>query len=178
MGDQIGGAATNQNGAAANKEDGSKRGGAGDKRPSKEAEGKPASCVIDVGSEGAAGEGEGDGERLCRVCHLSGSDEPQSGQGELIHLGCGCKNGLGLAHRRCAEAWFTIRGCRECEICGLEAKNVSGEGDGNFIEDWNGGRTLPVAAPPRRWQQQPFCTLVMVAVIVCLVLLWFFHVNR
>ncbi|CAN6467165.1 unnamed protein product [Victoria cruziana] len=176
MGDRIGGAATDQNGAAANEGDASKCGGGAEKRPDGE-EAEPASCVIDVRSDGAAGEGEGDGEGLCRVCHLC-SDEAQAGQGELINLGCGCKNGLGLAHQRCAEAWFMIRGCKKCEICGLEAKNVPGECDGNMTADWNEGRAPPVAVPSGQCQQQPFCTFVMVAVVICLVVLWFFHVNR
>jgi RING-variant domain len=49
-------------------------------------------------------------EKFCRICHVSSGC---AGNGsELIELGCGCKNGLGVAHKHCAEAWFKIKGNR------------------------------------------------------------------
>uniref|UniRef100_A0A2P2PXU3 RING-CH-type domain-containing protein n=1 Tax=Rhizophora mucronata TaxID=61149 RepID=A0A2P2PXU3_RHIMU len=29
---------------------------------------------------------------------------------DLIQLGCGCKDDLGIAHAHCAEAWFKLKG--------------------------------------------------------------------
>ncbi|KAF3322008.1 RING-variant domain-containing protein [Carex littledalei] len=49
-------------------------------------------------------------EKICRICHVSSGC---AGNGsELIDLGCGCKNGLGIAHQHCAETWFKIKGNR------------------------------------------------------------------
>jgi hypothetical protein len=36
----------------------------------------------------------------------------ESGSGRLVRLGCGCRGELAAAHRRCAEAWFSVRGNR------------------------------------------------------------------
>eukprot|EP00252_Welwitschia_mirabilis_P001971 TRINITY_DN11935_c0_g1_i1.p1 TRINITY_DN11935_c0_g1~~TRINITY_DN11935_c0_g1_i1.p1 ORF type:complete len:162 (+),score=36.82 TRINITY_DN11935_c0_g1_i1:2-487(+) len=55
-----------------------------------------------------------DAEQVCRVCHLN--SECKSGALDLVHIGCGCKDDLGLAHRHCAEAWFKIRGNRYAVI--------------------------------------------------------------
>ena len=52
----------------------------------------------------------------CRICHLPGGDGdgelPQRLSGRLVRLGCGCRGELAAAHRRCAEAWFSVRGNR------------------------------------------------------------------
>lgn len=82
------------------------------------------SCVIDV----KCGNGDGkefkessDGERVCRICHLSSEQPPETAPttnatsgatSELIRLGCGCKDELGIAHSHCAEAWFKLKGNR------------------------------------------------------------------
>ncbi|XP_059063808.1 uncharacterized protein LOC131856276 isoform X2 [Cryptomeria japonica] len=58
--------------------------------------------------------GEDDCERVCRVCHLS--SDCRSELGDLIQIGCRCKDDLGIAHRHCAEAWFRIRGNRHVLI--------------------------------------------------------------
>ncbi|XP_024545510.1 E3 ubiquitin-protein ligase MARCH11 [Selaginella moellendorffii] len=60
-------------------------------------------------------------ELVCRVCQL-GSPEVR---GELMELACVCKDDLAVAHRRCAEAWFQIRGNRRCEICGKIVTNIT-----------------------------------------------------
>lgn len=84
------------------------------------------SCVIDVKCGGGKGFVENwDGERVCRICHLSSeqsSDETTIVTGnatidiatteDLIQLGCGCKDELGIVHIQCAEAWFKLRGNR------------------------------------------------------------------
>ncbi|KAK8955707.1 hypothetical protein KSP40_PGU022526 [Platanthera guangdongensis] len=56
---------------------------------------------------------ETEGEKLCRICHLSSEMVGSMEEGwELIEIGCGCKGDLGIAHRRCAEAWFRVKGNR------------------------------------------------------------------
>ncbi|XP_031496670.1 uncharacterized protein LOC116261886 isoform X1 [Nymphaea colorata] len=157
-------------------------------------EGLPESCVIDVRQEDAEGrsrdqgaadkEGQeeergGDGERECRICHLGTEESQQSGQGGLIHLGCGCTDSLGFAHKRCAEAWFMTRGRKDCEICGLDAKNVTGVADWNFLIEWNEGRACPEDVPTSvpMWRRQPFCTILLLLVIICIVLLGVFHIG-
>ncbi|KAL8151134.1 hypothetical protein V2J09_020942 [Rumex salicifolius] len=71
------------------------------------------------------------GERVCRICHLSGNgdgeeDSCSSMGSEFIELGCGCKDELGISHYQCAHAWFSLKRTRKCEICGKTAKNIDG----------------------------------------------------
>lgn len=65
------------------------------------------SCVIDV----KCGKSEGQSQRLCRICHLSKSENEKDLM-DLIELGCGCRGELGFAHLQCAEAWFKLKGNR------------------------------------------------------------------
>ena len=61
-----------------------------------------------------------DGERVCRICHLNSEQSLESTDStsttaaamDLIQLGCGCKDELGIAHSHCAEAWFKLKGNR------------------------------------------------------------------
>lgn len=81
-------------------------------------------CVVDVkcGEGGGGGDEEVgedcDGERVCRICHLSSEPLADStatfhgGSVDLIQLGCGCKDELGISHTHCAEAWFKLKGNR------------------------------------------------------------------
>ncbi|GAB4831427.1 hypothetical protein Ancab_005438 [Ancistrocladus abbreviatus] len=132
------------------------------------------------------GEGDNwDGEKLCRICHLSSDQTSEASPGievVLIQLGCGCKGELCVAHRHCAEAWFKLKGNRVCEICGETAQNVTGVGDGGFIEDWNarGSNGNQTNAPERVsacWSGQPLCNLLLACLVITFVLPWFFHVN-
>lgn len=73
---------------------------------------KHSSCVIDVRADESS-----DLEWVCRICHLTSdqSETPSSTScngRELIQLGCGCKDELGVAHSYCAEAWFKLKGNR------------------------------------------------------------------
>eukprot|EP00250_Pteridium_aquilinum_P014778 c22193_g1_i1 orf=3-866(-) len=122
------------------------------------------------------GEEEGQGE-CCRVCYLTVDRGPSSS--EFIKLGCACKEGLAIAHRRCAETWFKIKGNRTCEICGSTARNISGSGDASFIEQWNDGETSHVglSRAERCWQNQPLCNTVLVCVILVLIASWLFRVT-
>lgn len=131
------------------------------------------SCVIDV----MGGGGENcDGERICRICHLSYQEDPDAPKTELILLGCGCKDDLGSAHVHCAEAWFKLKGNRLCEICGEAAKNVMGVADNRFIEGWSdtgdsSGRTS------RCLHGQPFCNFLLSCLVIAFVLPWFLRVS-
>ncbi|KAF3451294.1 hypothetical protein FNV43_RR07389 [Rhamnella rubrinervis] len=108
-------------------------------------EAEKQSCVININCGNGKGCGDKwDGERICRICHLSSDQSPDrttattvNSTVNLIHLGCGCKDELGIAHGHCAEAWFKLKGNRLCEICGETAKNITGVGDSRFMEEWN-----------------------------------------
>jgi len=117
-----------------------------------------------------------DAETVCRVCHLS--CDSRSSSGDLINIGCGCKEDLGIAHRQCAEAWFKIRGNRLCEICGETAKNVIGVGDAVFLEEWNDRDAENSSGESTRcWRSRPLCNFLMACMIVAFILPWFFRVS-
>ncbi|XP_030462096.1 uncharacterized protein LOC115682098 [Syzygium oleosum] len=148
------------------------------------------SYLIDI--HGGCGE-NGEGERVCRICHLSSEQSVDAIPGmtmddgmtsaitsmELIQLGCGCKDELGIAHGHCAEAWFKLRGNRFCEICGETAQNISGVGDDRFMEEWNERRSTDINSPEGGgcWRGQPFCNFLMACLVIAFVLPWFFRVN-
>ncbi|GLT80119.1 hypothetical protein SLA2020_515740 [Shorea laevis] len=149
------------------------------------------SCAIDIKS-GASGRQEFketfDGERVCRICHLSSEqslecdDSASATATDLIQLGCACKDELGIAHSHCAEVWFKLKGNRLCEICGESAKNVTGVRDNRFMEEWNEERyTLGGSNSSNRgggcWRRQPFCNFLMACLVIAFVLPWFFRVN-
>ncbi|KAI4966060.1 hypothetical protein ZWY2020_046740 [Hordeum vulgare] len=65
----------------------------------------------------------------CQICHLGPRAATRPGNGAWVGgdpARCCCKEELGHAHRQCAEAWFRIKGDRRCEICGSDAKNITG----------------------------------------------------
>ncbi|KAI9198484.1 hypothetical protein LWI28_016662 [Acer negundo] len=150
-------------------------------------------CVIDMNCD--AGDRKGfkesyDGERVCRICHLSSEQLSETASAnsvctttvELIPIGCGCKDELGIAHIHCAEAWFKLKGNRSCEICGQIAKNISGVVDNRFMAEWNEQRIIGSGSNPseRRegcWRGQPFCNFLMACLVIAFVLPWFFRVN-
>ncbi|KAF7803301.1 putative LRR receptor-like serine/threonine-protein kinase [Senna tora] len=115
------------------------------------------SCVIDIKCSSRQEYSENlEGERICRICHLAAgqpsdataaSTNSSATTGDLIQLGCACKDELGIAHSHCAEAWFKLKGNRLCEICGETAKNVSGVTDAGFMEEWNERRLLTAVIP-------------------------------
>ncbi|CAN1230081.1 hypothetical protein LINGRAPRIM_LOCUS1434 [Linum grandiflorum] len=134
------------------------------------------------------------GEKVCRICHLMSSEgsilEGAAVTGvvvtsmELIQLGCGCKDELGVVHSHCGEAWFKLKGNRVCEICGETAKNITGVADNiRFMEEWNQMRLIHTnPAQSGRggggcWRGQPFCNFLMACLVIAFVLPWFFRVN-
>ncbi|TVU16998.1 hypothetical protein EJB05_33004, partial [Eragrostis curvula] len=83
------------------------------------AERSEVAMVIASGGEGAAHvaidiAGDATEQQLqlgvCRICQLEDGDVDERVSGRLARLGCGCRGELAVAHRRCAEAWFSIRG--------------------------------------------------------------------
>ncbi|KAF7030568.1 hypothetical protein CFC21_042086 [Triticum aestivum] len=140
----------------------------------------PATAAIDIDlNAGGATRGV-----ACRICHLSpeGGDGPAAAPGsEVIRLGCCCKEELGHAHRQCAEAWFRIKGDRRCEICGSEAKNITGVEVKKFMEEWHGRRMATTGAMVERestcWRRQPFCNFLLACLLIAFMLPWFFRVN-
>lgn len=132
---------------------------------------------LDAKESGEAAHSVGDdAETVCRVCHLS--SDGRSSSGDLIIIGCGCKEDLSIAHRQCAETWFKIRGNRICEICGEIARNVTGVGDAVFLEEWNDRDTDNSSGEsPRCWRSRPLCNFLMACMVVAFILPWFFRVS-
>ncbi|XP_068645025.1 uncharacterized protein [Aristolochia californica] len=143
----------------------------------------PDACVaVDVRKTcGSGNTGNWENEKVCRICHLSSDNRLDSS--DLIQLGCGCKDDLGIVHIHCAEAWFKLKGNRLCEICGGDATNITGLGDQRFMEEWNerrivGGEIRSGSNERGRcWRGQPFCNFLMACLVIAFILPWFFRVN-
>lgn len=117
-------------------------------------------------------------ERVCRVCYLGHTAQPESGP--TIELGCECKHDLAFAHRQCAEAWFKIKGNRTCEICDSTVHNVSGSGDATFMDNWNDGevRADEVSTIGEHcWQNHRLFNILLACLVFAFVLPWLFHVS-
>ncbi|XP_074573776.1 uncharacterized protein LOC141830189 isoform X2 [Curcuma longa] len=153
--------------------------------PAEEKE-KGGCVVIDVGRcsgrEAEEDGGDREGESECRICQLSSSS---GGEGsELILLGCGCKGELGVAHRNCAEAWFSVKGNRCCEICGSSAKNISVVMDSRVSEEGQSRGESNARSPSDTgerivcWRRLPVCNLLMACLIIAFILLWFFRLAQ
>ncbi|KAJ8762000.1 hypothetical protein K2173_006602 [Erythroxylum novogranatense] len=152
--------------------------------------------VIDFVGRGESKDNR-DGETVCRICHLNSEVVLESGAAiastaasgsasastmDLIQLGCGCKNELGIAHSHCAEAWFKLKQNRICEICGEMAKNVTDVGDSRFVEEWNHVRLMVNGnrfsdRGGGCWRGQPFCNFLMACLVVAFILPLFFRVD-
>ncbi|KAF6994230.1 hypothetical protein CFC21_010985 [Triticum aestivum] len=136
--------------------------------------------AVTADRQGQVGTGSG-----CRICQLEDGDLPaESGSGQLVNLGCGCRGEIAAAHRRCAEAWFSVRGNRRCEICGENAANITGWGGGGkeFMRQWHGMASVDGGGSSKArglctCRTQSFCNFLLACLIIVLISSWFFH-NR
>lgn len=153
-----------------------------------------SSCVVDMtsGGGGTGGGGGGfkdncDGERVCRICHLSSEGlldatdataTATTNSMDLIQIGCGCKDDLGNAHVYCAETWFKLKGNRICEICGETAMNIKGVGENAFLERrFIRSTGFSSESSGGCWRGQPFCNFLLACLVIAFVLPWFFRVK-
>ncbi|KAL7143660.1 hypothetical protein ABFS83_08G206800 [Erythranthe nasuta] len=123
-------------------------------------------------------------EKVCRICHFG--SEASSGSSELYPIGCDCKGELGLSHRRCADAWFELKGNRLCEICGKTAENMrrnNNEEEASILMmEWINDMRLATATLDRsrdtsrsRTCKKSLWNIILVCLILAFVLPWFFR---
>jgi hypothetical protein len=83
-----------------------------------------ARVAIDITDDAEVAAAAEQQQGICRICQLGDGALPEHVSGRLVRLGCGCRRELAVALRRCAEAWFTIRGGR-CVLHGLALSLLS-----------------------------------------------------
>ncbi|CAA0410783.1 putative E3 ubiquitin-protein ligase MARCH [Arabidopsis thaliana] len=148
------------------------------------------------------------GGRDCRICHLpletnkeaededeeeeddSDDDEDEEDEEEEeeeeeyyglpLQLGCSCKGDLGVAHSKCAETWFKIKGNMTCEICGAMALNVAGEqsnpeSTASTHSQAAAGQSLTQTEPRGIWHGRPVMNFLLAAMVFAFVVSWLFH---
>ncbi|KAL0887181.1 hypothetical protein Bca101_011164 [Brassica carinata] len=144
--------------------------------------------------------------RDCRICHLplesskegeeddDDSDEQQEVDKEEeeddaeeeyyglpLQLGCSCKGDLGVAHSKCAETWFKIKGNMTCEICGAMAINVAGEqsnpeSTASTHSQVAAGQTQSSQTEPRGiWHGRRVMNFLLAAMVFAFIVSWLFH---
>ncbi|CAN7114761.1 unnamed protein product [Brassica rapa subsp. narinosa] len=137
----------------------------------------------------------------CRICHLplktnkedeeeENSDEQEEDDeareddveeeyyGLPLQLGCSCKGDLGVAHSKCAETWFKIKGNMTCEICGAMAINVAGE---QSNQESNASAHSQTAAGQTQtetrgsWHGRRVMNFLLAVMIFAFIVSWLFH---
>ncbi|XP_047310018.1 uncharacterized protein LOC124913653 [Impatiens glandulifera] len=133
-------------------------------------------------------------KRECRICQMrlvEKGEEDEVG----IELGCFCKGDLGDCHKKCAEAWFKLKGDTTCEICGAIAMNVVIEPPVINEADINinaaaaaagaAGNLAPAVAAnldpilelQNYWHGRRVMNAILTCLVLALVISWIFHFN-
>ncbi|KAF8102464.1 hypothetical protein N665_0198s0164 [Sinapis alba] len=148
--------------------------------------------------------------RDCRICHLplesskegeEEEDDDSDAQQEVdkeedeedeareeeyyglpLQLGCSCKGDLGVAHSKCAETWFKIKGNMTCEICGAMAINVAGEQSNpestastTHSQVAATGQTQSQTEPRGIWHGRRVMNFLLAAMVFAFIVSWLFH---
>ncbi|CAH8386473.1 unnamed protein product [Eruca vesicaria subsp. sativa] len=138
--------------------------------------------------------------RDCRICHLpletnkedeeeDGSDQQEEEDeareddeeefyGLPLQLGCSCKGDLGVAHSKCAETWFKIKGNMTCEICGAMAINVAGEQSNQESSDSARSQTTAGQTQTETrgtWHGRRVMNFLLAIMIFAFIVSWLFH---
>uniref|UniRef100_A0A162A3B1 RING-CH-type domain-containing protein n=1 Tax=Daucus carota subsp. sativus TaxID=79200 RepID=A0A162A3B1_DAUCS len=105
-------------------------------------------------------------EAVCRICLVEVCEG-----GETLKLECNCKGELALAHKECAIKWFSIKGCKTCEVCKHEVKNLPVKL--LRVQSVQNRNTGAIGAPYmevngfRVWQEVPILVIVSILLYFC-----------
>ncbi|KAG0610116.1 hypothetical protein M758_7G039700 [Ceratodon purpureus] len=104
-------------------------------------------------------------EAVCRICFEELSDK----HGETFKMECSCRGEMALAHKDCALKWFSIKGNRTCDVCGLEVCNlpVTVVRQGNQPSAITRPANQLLDTHTRVWQDVPVLVMLSMLVYFC-----------